>query len=127
MISNVHLESGVSLAKGSACARMVLIVIHSMANVYALVAGPVVIVMKNVLLIGMDKIVVKRVAVDMVGAAIIFLGNVIVLLVIPVLFVMIFVHLENTVTSASRNVNAKTVVPAMPLLENAIVLLVGLV
>lgn len=124
-ISNVHLESGVSLAKGSVCARMELIVTHSMVNVYALVAGPVAIVTKSVLLIGMDRIAVKRVAVDTVGAVIIFLGNVIVLLVILVLFVMICVHLENTATSANRNVNAKITVPAIPLLVNAIVLLVG--
>lgn len=124
-ISNVHLGSGVNPASQSACAEMGLTVIHSMASAYAQEVGLETIVTKNVLLIAMGKIAVKSVVADTVEVVITFLESVFALPAILGLSAIICVHLESTATSASRNANVKTVVPAMQSLENAIVLLAG--
>lgn len=124
-ISNVHLESGANPAKRSACAGMELLAIHSMANVCAPEAGPVTTVTKRAHPIGTGRIAAKNAVADTVEAVITFLGSVIVLLATPDLFATICVHLESTATSASLNVNAKTVVPAIQPLEIAIVHLAG--
>lgn len=133
---------------------MELLVIHLMVNACVIEVGPALIVIRNVLLIDMDKIVAKNVAVEMVEVVITFLANAIVLQVIQdlckslfilllillnikiqilnyfniILFlvVTIYVHRENTAMNASQNVNVKMVVLAILQLANAIVLLDGL-
>lgn len=133
---------------------MELLVTHLMVNACVIEVGLVLIAIKNVLLIDMDKIVAKNAAVEMVEAVITFLANAIVLQVIQdlcktlfilllillniriqilnysniILFlvVMICVHRENMAMNVSQNVNVKMVVPAILQLANVTVLLDGL-
>lgn len=133
---------------------MELLVTHLMVNAYVIEVGLVLIAIKNVLLIDMDKIVAKNAAAEMVEAVITFLANATVLQVIQdlcktlfilllillniriqilnysniILFlvVTICVHRENTAMNVSQNVNVKMVVPAILQLANATVLLDGL-
>lgn len=62
---------------------MVPAVIHSMASVSVPEAGPVIIAIRNVLLIDTDKTVAKSVVAEMVEVATTFLESAIALLVIP--------------------------------------------
>lgn len=128
--------------------------IHLMVNACVIEVGPALTVIRNVLLIDMDKIVAKNVAAEMVEAVITFLVNAIVLRVIQdlckTLFILLLIllniriqilnysniilflvvticaHRENTAMNASQNVNVKMVVLAILQLANATVLLDGL-
>lgn len=101
IFKNVHLENGANLAKWTACVKMELLVIHLMVNAYVIEVGLVLTVIRNVLLIDMDKIVAKNVAAEMVEVVIIFLANAIVLQVIQDLcktlyFIINFIKYQNS-------------------------------
>ena len=124
-ITSVHQENGASLARRTACAKMGPAVIHSTASVSVPEAGPVIIAIRNVLLIDMDKTVAKSVVVETVEVVTTFLENAIALLVIQDLFAMTSVHLVNTAMNVNRSASARTVDPVILQQANAIVHLDG--